>query len=139
MIDTLATRIIGFALLFGPYIWEVVNDQFGDFNKRFDFYIRCVLIVFVASANAFMNDLNIWFFVWSANLSIAIFFMFFDLTIAFLLIKNKIVESQTARWYAYLSKVKEVDKWKFWAGLHYWPRFLIRLTYFLTSLFFYFK
>jgi hypothetical protein len=126
-------------ILFGPYIWESMNDDKGDFNARFDIWLRGLLMVLVATLNVAMNELTITFFLRSLNMSLAIFFLLFDYTIAFLLIKNKIVEVKGAFWFTYLSKVKQVDKLKAWAGLDAITRLMIRLAYFTLSLLIYFK
>lgn len=138
MIDTLASQIIGFSLQGAPTVWELMNDAHGDHNKRFDIKVRAALMAGVALVNSAINDWRLVFFLVSLNLSLAFFFMFFDYTIAMLLMKNKVVEGGRGRWYDYLSKVKKVDNWKTWAGLDYWTRFMIRFAYFSGSVVLYF-
>ena len=139
MINTTATQILGFILLFGPYVWESMNDKRGDFNNRFEVWFRGLLMALVSAVNVALNELTFIFFLRSVNMSFAIFFLLFDYTIAFLLIKNKIVELKGAFWFTYMSKVKKVDTWKPWQTLDPWTRFVIRFSYFSAALLIYFK
>src|SRR5688572_21076350 len=139
MINTTATQILGLCLLFGPYIWEIMNDKRGDFNTKFDTWFRALLMAIVATINTAMNELTFRYFLKSLNMSFAIFFLLFDYTIAFLLIKNKIVELKGAYWFTYLSKLKKVDTWQPWQSLDPWTRLMIRAAYFVLALLIYFN
>lgn len=138
MIPTIWTMLIGSSLLPMPYVWECSDDSPGDKNKRQDVKVRGLIMITVSIVNALLNGGNsregiISVFLLSFNTSVAWFFMFFDYTIAWILIRRKIVEAPRVTWFDYLGKVGEVDNWKPWRNLTAKRRFWIRAGYFVVS------
>jgi hypothetical protein len=135
--EQLLALCLGSLLLTGPYFWEIGDDPRGDFNKRRDVWIRGAIMALVSLINALMNvrdnlTQSLYFFALSFNASLAWFFMFFDYTIAWILIRNKIVETRIS-WFDYLGKVGDVDNWAPWRKLSQRQRFWIRVGYFVPS------
>lgn len=136
--EELASLIIGSILLFGPYLWEIGDDPLGDLNKRRDVWIRGGIMGLVGLINTLLNVRDnmvqaLYFFALSVNASLAIFFLLFDYTIAWILIRNKIVGLKNLSWFDYLGKVGEVDNWEPWRKLSGRARFWIRVAYFVVG------
>lgn len=138
IVDTTASLIVGTLILTLPYFWEASDDRLGDFNKRRDVWIRGVLTLCVSLVNTILNARN-WVvcLATSLNLSVAWFFMFFDYTIAWILIRNKIVEGRGVSWFDYLGKVGRVDNWTPWRGLSQAKHFWIRVAYLAAAVILY--
>lgn len=129
----IAKEVICLLILSSPYIWEVINDRYGDLNKKIDVLWR---VLIGAAASAF-----VWKFtghsLWAcAFMCFAIFFLLFDYTIAAILIKNGIIS--TNDWFGYMGKKGDVDNIKFWRNLSPGWRFAIRMTVFAIALIIYF-
>jgi len=142
MIDNVSSWILGTILvLLGAFVWELSDDAHGDFNKRGDVRARAVIMFLTSSLNALLNGKTaagmVMLFFISLNASVAWFFMFFDYTIAYILIKNKVVGLKNVHWFSYLGKVGQVDNWRPWRNLTQWQRFWIRIGYFLASMLIY--
>lgn len=139
MIDTLASWLIGTVLVFFvAYAWEVSDDDHGDFNKKKDVVTRAVIMFITAALNAALNGRRLSSALWllgiSINASVAWFFLLFDYTIAWILIRNKIVELKGVSWFDYLGKVGQVDNWGPWRNLTQKRRLWIRVGYFVISM-----
>lgn len=112
-------------------IWEVWNDKDGDFNKGNDIFVRLFLFLMEAMALVLITP---WHFVACFMLSIAINFLTFDYIIAYVLIRNKVVEVPGAHWFSYMGKSGVVDNLKFWRGLNPWVKLLVRVGYFTLAI-----
>jgi hypothetical protein len=116
-------------------IWEVWNDKFGDTNKSYDVAMRTLLLI--AEALLLRLVLRKPFFV-CLMLSTAVFFMFFDYIITYVLIQNKVIEVPGAHWFSYTGKKGWFDNLKLWR-FNPWIRLGIKLAYLLISLILFIK
>jgi hypothetical protein len=110
-------------------IWEVWNDRNGDFNKSEDVFIRLALLCFEAVVLFMAFDKPL---IDSLLFSTAVFFAFFDYLVAYLLIKNSIVETKQS-WFEYLGKSSYMDKTPLWRKAGPWGRFFIKLVVLLAA------
>lgn len=125
---------LGIILLFGPYVWECIDDKDGDLNKRQDLYIRAAAMITVSVFNGVLNFKNIFIGIASSFLlSWGIHFMLFDYTIAFILIKRQVVELKNIHWFSYLGKLGAWDNWSPWRNLTQRNRLLIRLGFLIIT------
>lgn len=111
-------------------IWEVWNDRHGDLNKSTDVYIRIVLLWVEAFVLKFIFHKPSWA---AFILSSAIFFMFFDYLVTYVLIRNKVIEVPGAHWFTYTAKGGLFDNMEWWK-FSPWIRFGVKLAYFFVSL-----
>lgn len=81
------TLIISITALFAPLIWELINDRYGDEDKKLDVLIRVILGLAAALVNFILIGKPI---LDSFLLSMAIFFMLFDYLINIILYKNDV-------------------------------------------------
>lgn len=120
-------------------IWEVWNDYDGDKNKPGDVWMRAFLLWIEAVALHLITNGNILL---AFNLSIAFFFLIFDYTINYVLIKNGTLEPPRGvryHWFSYSGKSGVIDNLKFWRNMNPWVKLIIRMCYFILSLILYFK
>lgn len=114
-------------------IWEVYNDRHGDANKWFDVIVRLIVLVCESQLiHLFLHKP----FITSLLLSTAIFFLFFDYVITYILIKNGTVEPPRGvryNWFTYEAKSGIFDTMDWWKYSP-WLRLGIKLAYFLVSL-----
>lgn len=125
--------ILAFIILIIPTALELYNDRNGDTDKSFDVVLR-VLLMLGAAAGCLALHFSFWL---SLNLSVAIFFAFFDYIIAYILIKNGTLEPPRGvkyHWYSYTAKDGIVDNFKFWRKMKPGWKLTIRLAYFTASL-----
>lgn len=109
-------------------IWEVWNDKFGDTNKSYDVAMRTLLLI---AESLFIRLIIHKPFLTCLLLSTAIFFMFFDYLVAYVLIRNKVIEG--SHWFTYTAKKGLFDNMKWWK-FSPWIRLGIKLAYFFVSL-----
>lgn len=132
-------NIVAFILLFTPTSWELSNDKNGDINKKHDVYIRIILML----AFSFSPRHFEWAkFLISFNMSAAIFFLFFDYLISYILIHNGTIElprGSKYTWFNYTAKSGFVDRVPWWSKLNPYVKLLIRVVYFGLSAVLYFK
>lgn len=126
-------EIICFLILFSPYVWEVLNDRYGDLDKKLDVALR-IAIDTVAS-------IVCWYFtghsLFAAGLMcFAIFFLLFDYTIAAILVKNKVI--RPSQWFSYMGESGDIDNIPWWRNMNPWWRFAIRFSVFAVTLIIYF-
>jgi hypothetical protein len=110
-------KIMGLLLLTSPYIWEVINDKDGDahisrgpikiLSKKVDVYARIAIAAFASSINWFWNGTN---FGASLFLSGAFHFLFFDYTIAYVLIQKRIVDWRYNHWFSFMGTKSKTDE-----------------------------
>lgn len=125
-------EVIGFALLFVPYIWEVYSDRNGDHDKTVDVIWRVILSATAVLSCVHLTDHSIW----AAGLMCsAIFFLLFDYTVAAVLIKNGVIEAKS--WFSYMGKSGKFDNWGWWRNMHPGWRFAIKMSVFTGSLLIY--
>lgn len=120
--------ILAILLLSLPTLWEIFNDRQGDLNKFEDVFIRAGLMLGSAAGCALLG-FNFW---WSLNLSVAIFFLFFDYLIVMILNRN--VYEVKVNWFTHVGKSSVFDQLKFWRTANPWLRFAIKAVYFAVSL-----
>jgi hypothetical protein len=111
-------------------IWEVWNDKFGDTNKSYDVAMRTLLLI--AEALLLRLVLHKPFFV-CLMLSTAVFFLFFDYLVTYVLIRNKVIEVPGAHWFSYTAKRGWFDNLGWWKS-NPLIRLGIKLAYFIISL-----
>lgn len=115
-------------------ILEVINDRDGDLNKGADVFVRLFFFAFEAWAVHFIFDKPAWA---AFLLSTAIFFLFFDYVIAYVLIRNGTLEPPRGvkyHWFSYVAKEGVIDNLKFWKSLKPGIKLGIRIAYFVLSL-----
>lgn len=131
--------IVAFILLCAPTVWELISDRKGDLNKETDVFIRVGIMAGVST--------DISHFTWagflvSFNLSAAIFFLFFDYAITYILIHNGTIElprGSKQTWFSYTAKSGFVDRVPNWKDANPWLKLGIRVLYFTGSAILYFK
>lgn len=126
--------MIASLILCVPTIWEVFNDRKGDFNKSFDVLFRIVTMLLASWTVSENFGFN---FFASLNLSLAIFFLFFDYVIAYVLIRNGTLEPPKGvkyHWFTYQAKSGVIDNLKFWKSLKPAIKLGIRIAYFTGAL-----
>lgn len=142
--------IVAFILLFAPTIRETWNDRKGDFNKGADVIIRIVIGLLAALIssiilNRYLEPFNIHHIAGrlvAFNMSMAIFFLFFDYLISYILIHNGTIElprGSKQTWFNYTAKSGFVDRVPWWSKLNPYVKLLIRVVYFILSAVLYFK
>ena len=125
--------LLAIIILVLPTAWELFNDRAGDLNKAEDVFVRAGLML-GAAAGCYMLGFNFWL---SLNLTVAIYFAFFDYIISYILIKNGTLEPPRGvryHWYSYTAKAGLVDNFKFWRNMKPGWKLTIRLAYFAASL-----
>lgn len=108
-------------------IWESWSDRNGDLNKSADVVIRVILLVIEGVILRLIFNKP---FVDSLLLSTAIFFFFFDYLVAYVLIRNKVIEPRrgtTYTWWTYTAKKGVFDNLKFWRNMKPTTKFFVRL------------
>jgi len=116
--------IIAVSSLFYPYVWECFNDRNGDPNKKIDVLYRAALMLFAGIlCHIFIGVM----FYKGAILSGAIHFQLFDYTIAYILIKRKIIETPGATWYNTLGKKGTIDSLNIWKRFSPHARMIVRV------------
>lgn len=131
--------IIAFILLCAPTFWEINDDKRGDLNKKEDVAWRILGGCVVSICAWVFADKNPWL---AFNMSMAIFFLFFDYLISYILIHNGTIElprGSKYTWFNYTAKSGFVDRVPWWSKLNPWIKLLIRVTYFSISAILYFK
>ena len=126
--------ILAILLLSSPTVIELYGDRHGDFNKKEDVIYRFLFMTGFSILVWIILKFNVLI---AFNLSIAIHFAFFDYIIAYILIKNGIIEPPRGvrlHWFTYVGKSGVVDNFKFWRNMRCGWRFAIRLTYLAVSL-----
>lgn len=116
-------------------LFETWNDRHGDLNKRADLVWRVILILAEAGLLAWVLHKP---FIDSILLSSAIFFMTFDYLVAYVLIKNKVVEPRrgtTYTWWTYTAKKGFFDNIGLWRRLSPWVKFFVKLICLAISLY----
>lgn len=115
-------------------LWEVWNDRHGDLNKGADVLIRVCLVLAEALAIHFIFVKPV---VDCILLSSAIFFMFFDYVVAYVMIKNKVVEPRrgtTYTWWVYTAKEGFFDNIPLWKKAGPWIKFSVKLVVLITAI-----
>lgn len=115
-------------------LWETFNDRHGDLNKAFDVFIRVLLFTAEGVALHFifhkpLQDCII--------LSASVFFLTFDYLIAYVLIRNKVVEPRrgtTYTWFVYTAKKGAVDNIHFWKRMNPWVKLGVRVVVFIAAI-----
>jgi hypothetical protein len=119
-------------------IWEVWNDRHGDLNKLNDLIARVALIIIEAlTISLIFHKPGITCLL----ISTAVFFMFFDYAITYVLIKNGIIEPRIGggySWFTYTAKKGLFDTMEWWK-FSPWIRLGIKLAYFTISLILFIK
>lgn len=119
-------------------IIEIWNDRHGDLNKADDIWFRVPLLFIDAVILYYLNNKNIFI---CFNLSAAIFFLTFDYSIAYILIKNGTIEPPRGikySWFTYVAKKGFVDNVPNWTDCNPWIKLGIRACYFTSALILYF-
>lgn len=113
-------------------ISEVWNDRNGDLHKGADIIVRAALLII----EAFILHLNLHKpFIDSLILSTAFFFLLFDYLIAYVLIRNKVIEPRIGyTWFNYQAKSGVVDNIPFWKRLNPWVKLGVRVVVFITAI-----
>lgn len=124
----LTTEIICFIVLLTPTVWEYNDDRHGDFNKKKDVLIRCILGAVACFMNYIFTDR---FILKSALMCFALFFLIFDYWIAS-------VFAPPGKWFEYGGKEGWFDNIPKWKELNPWAKFAARLIVFAVALIYYF-
>lgn len=130
-------NIISFVCLCVPTVWELFDDKTGDTNKTPDTISR---LIFMSSAGAAAHYISGENWLTAFNLSFAIFFMFFDYCISYILIRNGTLEPPRGvkyHWFSYSGKSGVIDNLKFWRNMNPWVKLFIRIGYLAIALFLY--
>lgn len=142
--DTIAGKILGFIILFGPLIWEVQNDKKGDYDKRLDLIKRGILMLIVSLVNTALNGgreitYMVKTFLLSLNMTLAIFVAAFDYWVTAKMVSFGVIElPRLGTWFTHVGKTADFDKWAPWANLSAKKRFIIRVGYLVLATVIYF-
>lgn len=115
-------------------IWEVWNDRHGDLNKGADVLIRLILFGIEALILHWIFDKP---HPDSLLLSAAIFFFTFDYAIAYVLIRNKVIEPRIGggyTWFSYTGKKGFFDNIGIWKKAGPWLKFSVKLVVLITAI-----
>lgn len=126
-------EIICFLILFAPYVWEVLNDRYGDLDKKLDVALR-IAIGTVASIICWYFTGHSFFA--AGFMCFAIFFLLFDYTIAAILVKNKVI--RPSKWFEYMGESGDIDNIQWWRSMNPYLRFATRFAVFAVALIIYF-
>lgn len=128
-------ELFAFTVLCSALIHELANDAHGDNNKKMDVFVRGIIciasgtFVWIAGVYHLIYDHGLW---QSILMAIAIFIMFFDYMIAYILIKNKVI---VGHWFTYMGiSSGVVDRYKPWSSIPPIIKLVIRAAIFFTSL-----
>lgn len=138
---------LSLALLSVPLIWEVWNDKDGDahvsragwneniqmLSKRVDIYARCVLCGAASMVNTFLGHPLLSSIVMCG----AIHFLFFDYIVAYVLMKNRVIDHVYNRWWSVLGS-KGFDNFDWWKGKSWQVRMAIKVAVFIIACLIYF-
>jgi hypothetical protein len=116
-------------------LFEVYQDRHGDLNKSADVAWRVFLIVIEALIVTTITHKPL---IYSLLLSSAVFFLFFDYVVTYVLIQNKVIEVPGANWFSYTGKKGWFDNLGWWKS-NAWIRLGIKLAYFTISLILFIK
>jgi hypothetical protein len=114
--------ILSILVLFAPLTWELINDRFGDEDKKLDVLIRVILGIASALVNFILIGKPI---LDSFILSMAIFFLAFDYLINIILYKNDVIDY--ANWFSYTSKKGVIDNIGFWKKMNPWTKLGVKV------------
>lgn len=115
-------------------IYEVINDRFGDKNKGFDVFIRMILFTLEAYILHLIFDKSVLV---SLVIPFAVFFLVFDYWIAYVLIKNRIVEppvGEKYHWFSYVAKKGWFDNLSFWRDTEPGFKLGMRIGFFIAAI-----
>lgn len=143
----IAIEVLAFALLCIPLVWETWNDRNGDahvsrvgwnkdvqmLSKRVDVYARFIIAGVAAYANTFLGHSIIA----SIFMCGAIHFLFFDYIVAYILIKNRVIDHVYNRWWSVLGS-KGFDNFDWWKGKSWQVRMAIKIAVFIIACVIYF-
>lgn len=132
-------KIICFALLFAPLIWELQNDKDGESkdSKGKDVLIRIGIALTVAVIGWLLVGKPV---IDGFILSLSIHFFLFDYILNFLLIAGGVVEPRHGiNWWSYIGNTAVMDRWKFWRDWGPWGRFWIRAAVLALAIYIYIK
>jgi len=123
----LTAEIICFLILLNPVVWEYTNDKNGDFDKKKDVLIRCIIASTCCIVNYLFTDR---FILKSALMCFALFFLIFDYLIATRF-------APQGKWFSYLGKKGWFDNLPGWKK-NPWVRLGIKLAVLIGALIYYF-
>lgn len=133
-------EILAILLLCAPLLWECTDDLHGDKNKSRDVIVRWLIAVFIAVVIMVMGYFNMVHrhgFWPSFCLSLSIHFAIFDYIIAYLLIKNGVIDDEFNHWFTYMGKRGYTDNIKWWRNLNPWIKLFVRGIPLIISILFY--
>lgn len=133
-------EIVNILILSSGLIYAILDDWNGDKHPNND-WISIGIVMLVSSVSVALFSEFRWPFDWGKfgidiirglAMAIGLYVLIFNWAIVYIMVKRGVIQLPLGRkWYNHFSKKAIPDKWLFWNGLPWLPRFAILFFIFI--------